>query len=78
MAVELQKGDKTTSIIKTTQLSGPSQQRIDVLQNNATRDAYKKLMRTAYELTQHPTLSLSNFNILVKVQRANGVRLIQG
>ena len=39
-----------------------------------SRDAFLKLTRTAYELALNPTLSLSQFSTLVKVQRDNGVR----
>ena len=35
-------------------------------------------MTTAYHLAMTPTMPLSHFEILVKVQRTNGVRLIQG
>ena len=44
----------------------------------STRDVYTKLFVTAYHLAVEPTLPLSQFKTLVKVQRANGVRLIQG
>ena len=42
------------------------------------REGYIKLFRTAYTLAIEPTLPLSQFKTLVKVQRENGVRLIQG
>ena len=37
-----------------------------------------KLFRTAYELAINPTLPLSQFKTLVKIQRKNGSRLIEG
>ena len=42
------------------------------------REGYIKLLRTAYTLAIETTLPLSQFKTLVKVQRVNGVRLIQG
>nr|XP_047137620.1 zinc finger protein 862-like [Hydra vulgaris] len=41
-------------------------------------EAYLKLMRTAYDLAMHPALPHNNFEVLVKVQRVNGVKLLQG
>ena len=41
------------------------------------REGYIKLFRTAYTLAIEPTLPLSQFKT-VKMQRENGVRLIQG
>ena len=37
-----------------------------------------KLFRTAYELAINPTLPLSQFKTLIKIQRKNGSRLIEG
>ena len=42
------------------------------------REGYIKLFRTAYTLAIEPTLSMSQFKKLVKMQRENDVRLIQG
>ena len=41
-------------------------------------DAYTKLFRTAYEMVMTPSMPHSHFEVLVKCQRENGVRLIQG
>ena len=57
---------------------GPSQLRVDHLQEAATNEAYKKMIRTAYELTLHPNLPISNFEVLIKCQRMHGVTLISG
>jgi len=35
-------------------------------------------MRTAYELAHNPFMPHSHFEILVKCQRQNGVRLVEG
>lgn len=80
IAVQLEKAKPVQEVgrIDNQFLAGPSQPRIDVLQESASREAYLKLIRTAYELALHPTTPLSNFKILVKCQRMNGVRLIDG
>ena len=43
---------------------------VDVLHKSASREAY--------ELALHPAMSLTNFKILVKWQKINGVGLIDG
>ena len=53
-----------------------NQARIDHVCDKNMREGYIKLFRTAYTLAIEPTLPLSQFKILVKVQRENGVRLI--
>ena len=42
------------------------------------KEGYIKLFRTVYTLAIEPTLPLSQCKTLVKVQRENGIRLIQG
>ena len=44
----------------------------------ASEDACMKIIQTAYELALNPTLPMTQFKTLVKVQRQNGVRLITG
>ena len=46
--------------------------------NNNVKNMYVKLFRTAYELVMNPTVSLRKFKILIKVQRQNGVVLVEG
>ena len=48
------------------------------MQRAASTEAYKKLMRTAYELALNPSLPLSAFKVMVKCQRENGVTVIDG
>ena len=55
-----------------------TQKRIDVMTKSVATEAHKRMMKTAYELALHPNMPLANFEVLVKVQRMNGVRLIQG
>lgn len=58
--------------------AGPScQPRIDDAIHKQARDAYRKLLRTAYNLAQSGQ-PLSNFKTLVKTQKENGVRLVEG
>ena len=44
----------------------------------AIESAHRKLMTTAYHLAMTPTMPLAHFEVLVKVQRTNGVKLIRG
>ena len=58
--------------------AGPFQLRVDHLQEAATNKAYKKMIRTEYELALHPNLPINNFEVLIKCQRMHGVTLISG
>ena len=44
----------------------------------ASEDAYKKMIRTAYNMTMEPSLPSRQFKTLIKCQRENGIRLIDG
>ena len=55
-----------------------NQPRIDHVCDKNMRKGYIKLLCTAYTLAIEPTLPLSKFKTLFKVQRENGVRLIKG
>ena len=46
--------------------------------SDQAREAYLKLMRTAYEMALNPSMAHRHFEVLVKCQRINGVRLVQG
>lgn len=46
--------------------------------NTSARDCYKKLLRTAWNLVSTPSMPHKHFSVLVKCQRENGVRLVQG
>ena len=74
-AVELEKANPELDV---TNNPGPSQSRVDVITQKSSRDAYIKLIRTAYELALNSTMSLNHFSTLVKIQRLNGIRLIEG
>ena len=56
----------------------PSKQpRIDQAIDDAAKQAYMKLMKTAYQLAVN-TMPFNDFKVLVKVQKENGVQLIEG
>ena len=58
---------------------GAAQVTIDNPRNlEVVKEARLKLLRTAYTLAMNPTIALSQFKTLVKVQTDNGVRLIEG
>ena len=79
IAVELEtaKPNNEKAVPKKALTSTLNQPRIDHVCDKNMREGYIRLFRTAYTLAIEPTLPLSQFKILVKVQRKNGVRLIQ-
>ena len=80
IAVEIENGrpmeeqDSDIQIVR----SGPSQARIDTLTTLSSKEAYNRLMITAYNMALHPTMPLRHFRMLIKIQRENGVRFIEG
>ena len=78
-AVELEraKPNNEKAVPKKALPSTLNQPRIDHVCDKNMREGYIKLFRTAYTLAIEPTLPLSQFKT-VKMQRENGVRLIQG
>ena len=80
IAVELErvKPNNEKAVPKKALPSTLNQPRIDHVCDKNVREGYIKLFRTACTLTIEPTLPLSQFKALVKVQRENSVRLIQG
>lgn len=56
----------------------PTQAKITASIENVSRDAYRKMLNTAYELALCPSMPLTHFKVLIKCMRENGVRLIQG
>ena len=44
----------------------------------SAREAFRKLLKTAYELALMPSMPLKHFEVLVKCQKQNGLKLIQG
>ena len=55
-----------------------SQRDLGSMFQNNSKDAFIQSTRTAHELAMNPTIPLNQFTTLVKVQRQNGVRLVQG
>ena len=56
----------------------PTQTNIRDVVIGSAEDAYMKLMRTAYEMALTPSMPHKHFEVLVKCQRENGVRLVDG
>lgn len=46
--------------------------------NESAHNVYLKMMRTAYQMALTPSMPHSHFQLLVKCQRDNGVRLVEG
>ncbi|XP_065675983.1 uncharacterized protein LOC136092176 [Hydra vulgaris] len=42
------------------------------------REAYFKMIKTAYEMALKPSMPHSHFEVLIKCQRLNGVQLVEG
>ena len=79
IALELERGKPQDQQVEVVGMcKAPTQKRITTMTQTFTTEAYKKLFRTAYELSLNPTLPLRQFKTLVKVQTQNGVRLIEG
>lgn len=56
----------------------PLQPDIGKYLNDSSRESFKMLMKTAYEMVLTPSMPHKHFKVLVKCQRENGVRLVQG
>ena len=59
-------------------LTGPVQKKITTMTANNKKNMYMKMFRTAYELAMNPNVSLRQFKTVIKVQRQNGVVLVEG
>ena len=46
--------------------------------NTSIQDCYKKMMRTAWNMALTPSMPHQHFAVLIKCQRENGVRLVEG
>ena len=46
--------------------------------NSNAEEMYKRLMRTAWNMATTPSMPHTHFSVLVKCQRENGVRLVEG
>ena len=67
----------STTSSQSSSTASANQPRIDDMVHRNAREAYSKLLKTAYELAVAGQ-PLENFKTLVKVQKENGVRLIEG
>ena len=79
IAIELEKSkeDCAVEVIDITQ-DKFRQTRTDTLALSSSREAYIRMLITPYEIALHPNVSLSMFNIFIKVQRQNGIKFISG
>ena len=76
--MERVKPNNETSVLEKALHSTLNQPGIDCMCDKNMSEAYIKLFHAAYTLTMKPILPLSQFKTLVKLQRENGVKLIQG
>ena len=79
IAIELEKSKEVCDVELIDITQGKSRQtRIDTLALSSSREAYIRMLITAYEIALHPNVSLSMFSIFIKVQCQNGVKFISG
>jgi hypothetical protein len=79
IAIDIEKSKDDCDVELVDVVEGTKKQlRVDVLTKSTSREAYHRLLITAYEMALHPSMSLSNFEVLIKIQRMNGVRFISG
>ena len=78
LSIEREKPASERMIISQGASTSRNQPTIISCVDKSSRDAYKKLLRTAYELAMTPSMPLKHFSVLVKCQKQNGVSLIRG
>ena len=78
IAIEKERTKPENETILVESKTGYSQPEITTVFKKSSVDVYKKMFRTAYELAMQPTMPFRHFATLVKVQRINGVRLVEG
>ena len=71
-------GESVITISEVPSSSKFAQPRIETVTASSTREAYVRLMNTAYEIALHPTMSLNHFGAIINIQRKNGLRFISG
>ena len=76
IALEAERAKPQNDCILVDVQSGFSQPQIRM--NKSSTELYKKMFNTAYELAMQPTMPFRQFKTLIKVQRINGVRLVEG
>ena len=59
-------------------LTGPVQKKITTMTARNKKNMYMKMFRTVYELAMNPNVFLRQFKTVIKVQRQNGVVLVEG
>ena len=78
IATEAEKSKPDNDCVILPGSSGYSQPKVTTAIEKSSHDAYKKMFLTAYEMAMQPSMPFRHFYTLIKCQRTNGVRLIQG
>ena len=77
-AVEIKQAKTSDHHVIATSISNMSQPTIETTKSSGAVICYIRLMNTAYKLAITPTFSMNQFQMLIKIQRKNGVKFIAG
>ena len=78
IASEIEQAKPSDHRVIATSISNMSQPTIETTTSSGARICYIRLMNTANELVTTPTFSMNQFQTLIKIQRKNGVKFIEG
>ena len=78
IALLIERGKPQEEHIKNVSLTGLVQKKITTMTASNMKNIHMKMFRTAYKLAVNPTVSLRQFKTLIKVQRQNGIVLVEG
>ena len=78
IAIEIEQAKPSNQCVIATSISNMSQPAIELTTSSGARICYICLMNTAYKLAITPTFSMNQFQMLIKIQRKNGVKFIAG
>ena len=73
----MDQAEPTSSRIPTSSRPVAVQTKITTSIRQSSDDAYLRMLRAAHTLALEPTLPSRQFHTLIKVQRENGIRLIE-
>ena len=78
IASEIEQAKPSDHRVIATSISNVSQPTIETTTSRGARICYIRLMNTANELVITPTFSMNQFQMLIKIQRKNGAKFIEG
>ena len=78
IAIEIEQAKPSDHCVIATSISNMSQPAIEITTLSGARIVFICLMNTAYKLAITPTVSMNQFQTLIKIQRKNSVKFIAG